>query len=520
MPPERLVPAKNGYTVSAGEITLHSRYNPMQEAEKYAASLNLKDLYRYFILIEPGLGYLAAALEKQFPHTALIILHCSAFYASEKLSPLLKGGPAPSWDPSCKESLENFLDKHINGADASGIRLIEWKPSVNAYGKACADLAARTVECIRRITAGKKTVEQFGRRWLRNALRNLELLENPVEYSPTERQLDGSQPVLVCAAGPGLEDSLDTIVEWRQSPSPPLLIAVSSAAPALLHRNILPDIIAATDGGPWALFHLYQCLRGTQTLGAQKKKSDDLNKVPVIAAALTAALPSQVKSQPILILSDGSLWQELLLGVCGLPFARFPQRGTVSATALDLAFSLSQGNVYLAGLDFSHRDLKTHARPYAFEKIPEYSASRYKPVYSQTFERESAITKSGSLGIYAEWFKTHVHSFPKRLYTLGPSSLDLPAMDGGVSNALAGVLPVAKLQAEKPQDAVFQPAPLRLGVRSLRDRVAVLLDALSNPLTAKQTEQELGELLCPGTPVEEDNLAALIKKQLQDLANG
>jgi len=508
-PAERLVPAKNGYTVSAGEITLHSRYNPMQEAEKYIGSLNLKDLYRYFILIEPGLGYLAAALEKQFPQTALIVLHCSAFYDSEKLRPFLTEGPllaegsAPSWNPSCKESLENFLDRHINGADASGIRLIEWKPSVNAYGRACADLAARTVECIRRITAGKKTVEQFGRRWLRNALRNLELLENPVEYK------SGSQPVLVCAAGPGLEDSLDTIAQWRQSPSPPLLIAVSSAAPALLHRNIVPDIIAATDGGPWALFHLYECLRvvdcprNAKTLGTQKKKSDGLNKVPVIAAALTAALPSQVKTQPILILSDGSLWQELLLGVCGLPFARFPQRGTVSATALDLAFSLSEGNVYLAGLDFSHRDLKTHARPYAFEKIPEYSASRYKPVYSQTFERESAITKSGSLGIYATWFKTHVHSFPQRLYTLGPSSLDLP-------------------QADNMKQLSSSFVSLCLCVRSCmaqgkKKGVAVLLDALSNPLTAKQTEQELGELLCPGNS---GDLASIIKKQLTDLANG
>jgi len=45
-----------------------------------------------------------------------------------------------------------------------------------------------------------------------------------------------------------------------------------------------------------------------------------------------------------------------------------------------------------------------------------------------------------------------------------------PATDGGVSNALAGVLPVAKLQAEKPQDAVFQPsAPPRLCVMSSRD---------------------------------------------------
>jgi len=495
---ERLVPAKNGYTVYAGNIALHSRYNPMQEAEKYIASLNLGKVYRYFILIEPGLHYLAAALEKQFPHTKLIVLHCSVFFDNEKLllqEDIVKNSSTSSWNPSCRESLENFLDKNISGADASGIRLIEWKPSVNAYGKACVDLAARTVECIRRITAGKKTVEQFGRRWLRNALRNLELFGNPVEYS------HGKQPVLVCAAGPGLEDSLDEIAAWRQSPSPPLLIAVSSATPALLYRQIVPDIIAATDGGPWALFHLINCLRGVQSTPSQ---------IPVIAAALTAALPSQAENYPILILSDGSLWQELLLGSSGLPFARFPQRGTVSATALDLAFSLSEGNVYLAGLDFSHRDLKTHARPYAFEKLPENASSRYKPVYSQTFERESAITKSGSLGIYATWFKTHVHSVPQRLYTLGHSSLDLPQADN------------------MKQLSSSSPVSLCLCVRSFRDKltpgkkkgIAVLLDALSNPLTAKQTEQELGELLFPGNSVKEGDLSDEIKKQLTDLANG
>jgi len=501
IPFERLIPAKNGYTVCAGEITLHSRYDPMLEAEKYAASLRLEKSYQYFILIEPALGYLVPALEKHFPQSRFIILHCSAFFSDERIRTLLSGNvenlitaKAASWNPSCKESLENFLDRLIGAAEPAEIRLIEWKPSVNAYGNLCVDLAARTVDCIRRIAAGRNTVRNFGRRWLRNALRNLPLLRNPAKFNA------GMQPVLICAAGPGLEDLLPAVIEWKQSQSPPFLIAVSSAAPALLYRKIIPDIIIAVDGGPWALFHLYESFRGI--------KNPD--KRPVIAAALTASLPSQTENWPLLILGDGSLWQELLLRSCGtLPFMNFPQRGTVSASALDLALLLSGGNIYFAGLDFSHRDIKTHAGPYAFDKIPENTASRLAPLYSLAFEREAAINKSGSLGIYAAWFKTHVnHAAPGRLYTLGPSTLGIPQAELSIKNST---------ETGKAAEEISFSVNSGFNTPGKKDGAAILLNALDVPLTAKQTEQELGELLFPDYPAENGDLSGMLKKELAGL---
>jgi hypothetical protein len=473
----------------------------MLEAEKYIASLHLEKPYQYFILIEPALGYLAEALERRFPQAEFIILHCSAFYSNEKLRSLWPGDvenrvaiKAPSWNPSCKESLENFLDRNIGAAEPAEIRFIEWKPSVNAYGKMCVDLAASTVDCIRRIAAGKNTVRNFGRRWLRNALRNLPLLRNPVEFHA------GMQPILICAAGPSLEDSLPAVAEWKQTRAPPFLIAVSSAAPALLYRQIIPDIIIAVDGGPWALLHLLESFRSMK----------NTDKRPVIVAALTASLPSQTEYWPTLILGDGSLWQELLLRSCGkLPFKNFPQRGTVSASALDLALLLTGGNIYFAGLDFSHRDIKTHAKPYAFDTIPESAASRLTPLYSLTFERETTISKSGSLGIYAAWFKTHLnHAASGRLYTMEPSPLGIP-------------------QAELPlKEESGKAAKITLTVKrgfsppDKKNCAALLLDALDAPLTAKQTEQELGELLFPGFSTRDGDLSGKLKKALVEIANG
>jgi hypothetical protein len=475
----------------------------MLEAEKYIDSLRPEKSYRYFILIEPALGYLALALKRRFPQSGLVILHCSDFFSNEKLSALWPENigsriavKAPSWNPSCKESLENFLDRTIGTAEPAEIRLIDWKPSVNAYGKSCVDLAARTVDCIRRIAAGKNTVKNFGRRWLRNALRNLPLLRNPAEFRA------GVQPVLVCAAGPGLEDSLPAIAEWKQSAAPPFIIAVSSAAPAMLYRKIIPDIIVAVDGGPWALLHLFESFRSI--------KNPD--KCPVIAAALTASLPSQTENWPILILGDGSLWQELLLRSCNkLPFKSFPQRGTVSASALDLALLLTGGNIYFAGLDFSHQDIKTHSRPYAFDKILENTSSRYKPLYSLTFEREVTISKSGSLGIYAAWFKTHVnHAAPGRLYTLMSSPLGIPQAElplkGGTESGKAAEITFTV-------NRNFSPPGKKNGA-------VLLLDALDAPLTAKQTEQELGELLFPDFSTQDGDLSGKLKKALTEIAHG
>jgi hypothetical protein len=487
---ERLVPAKNGYTVYAGDTALHSRYNPRLEAEKYAASLKLEKPYRYFILIEPGLDYLGSLLRRRFPRAAVITLHCSAFFADKKLRPLCGGGEAEdplSWDPLCGEGLETFLERTVT-ADARAIRLIEWRPSVNAYGKAYLELAGRTVECVRRISAGSVTVRNFGRRWLKNALRNLALFLHPVQVRR------GTGAVVVCAAGPSLEEALDLIIRRKASSPSPLVIAVSSAVPALLHRGIAPDLVIATDGGGWALFHLYGSFRPDKSGGIK----------PVLAAGFTAALPSQTESSPVLIIGDGTLWQELLLGAGKFPFLRLPQRGTVSASALDLALSVSTGNVYLAGLDLTHRDLRTHARPYAFETAMDRSSSRFKPLYSQAFERAGIIRHSGSQDIYATWFRTCLESFPKRIFTLGGGrDLGIPLCPG-----------ISAMTETGGKAPVFLPVP---AAGASPRGAAVLLEALNNPLMSARLSKELGELLIPDTPVENSGFSDTLRNKLLDL---
>jgi len=491
---EKLVPAKNGYTLQAGETAIHSRYDPVSEAEKYITSLCLKP-YKFFILIEPGLGYLSATLNKYFPMACIVSLHCSPFF-KEKLSlpdnndnkDKALTGFGLSWNPYSKETLEDFLETTLADSDAEDIKLIEWKPSINAYGKLCLDLAARTVECIRRISAGRKTTRFFGRRWLKNALRNLELVQYQAEPLP------GSVPVLVCAAGPSLEESLHEIKIWKQSHYPPFIIAVSSAASALLYRGICPDLIITTDGGPWALFHLVESFRQYENQNVPQ------NNKPVLAFSLTAALPSQAKTWSALVLRDGSLWQEILLK--SHTSLAFPQRGTVSAAAIDLALYISTGSIYMCGLDFAHRDLLTHSRPYAFEQFLQQDADRKQPLYSQIFKREESIRRSGSHGIYAAWFTAHGSSYPKRLYTMGKSAHGIPSKKPDINETGERIRFTVRQTAEKPD---------RKGL------IGALIAAIDNPQLSGQICKELGELLLSDTPTENNKYADLVRKALLEL---
>jgi hypothetical protein len=460
---ERLASTGSGFpTAYAGDQALHSRHNPLAEAEKYVNSLRFREGVRFFILLEPGLGYAAAVLRKKFPSAVILVLHVSDFLASRKDY----SARCPVWSPGSGMALSRFLEDHIPDTEAASIALVEWRPSRTAFGAAYLRLLAETAEYIKRADANKRTAANFGKRWVKNAFKNLALLRAAPLYRPF------AAPLVVAGAGPSLEEAIPRLAE-RKRQSPLFILAVSSSAPALLAAGLSPDLILSADGGNWALLHLYEAIR----------------KPPraVFAASLTAALPSQFAALPWLPISDGSLWQNTLLRSAGLPFCSFPQRGTVTATALDLAFRLCRGPIYLAGTDLGHRDILTHARPYSFDRLLTERASRLNPVYSQQFFRASAIAASGSHGIYAGWFARQVDAYPDRFFSLGKNSVvfDRRSVDALPRDRGGG----------EPEAAMIASAEGRnLPAEALR----ALLAALDTETAGKAIAEELGPLLFPG----------------------
>jgi hypothetical protein len=410
-------------TALSGEnkAQLHSRYNPELEAERYINSLEINDNTDCFILIEPGEGYMIPVLQNKFPNAKIIALYVN--------------DPEP----------EKLLDKELQKTPAL-IKIIEWRPSMNHYKDAYVNLLSKAVKYVKRLEAEKRTVKAFGARWVKNFFKNLGNINNVLLYKETDI------PVIITGSGPSLETALSDIKTVQENC---LIIAASSSVMALVHNGIKPDLVIATDGGGWALKHIYPFYRYNKGVSA-------------LAVNLCAALPSQFQSTPQLILNDGSLWQNIILHELKLPSLLIPQRGTVTASAIELALQLSSGNIYLAGLDLGIKDIRTHVRPYGFDSMFFENANRYSPLYSQYFLRSGLMKEGGSMDIYAEWFKKQFELWPKRIFYLND-------YNGHTSKKADGYFKNVSVQCKNGMD--------------------ILLTALKDPTNGKDLRAELEPLL-------------------------
>ena len=446
---------------------LHSRYNPTGEAERFLESLNLNDSIKIFILMEPGMGYLVPCIRKKNPAARIIALYAERMPGSTPKENL----PDVSWSPQMKKPLRLFLEDEIPDIEAKAVKLIEWRPSLAVYGESYRYLLSETVEFIKQVDASARTQNQFGKRWFKNFFRNLNLLSE-IAYPHSF-----AFPVLVTAAGPSLEETIPLIQKDRDKL---FLLAVSSSYAALNNAGLKPDMIISTDGGAWSLLHLYECVR--DNYGAK-----------TFAVNLTAALPSQCKNSSMLILCDGTFWQTYILQKLNIPFIILPQRGTVSASALDLAFALTSGNVYISGVDLSHRDIQGHARPYSFDRLWHEKACRINPSYSQVFARSGLIKSGGSHNIYASWFSRQLADYPRRLFSLGANSrvfkdfeTPFPGLNKGKTSR-----PVLKTISFQANGNPVAKNPAMMAALLLKT-------ALEETQTGKQLYSELCPLLFPG----------------------
>ena len=375
--------------------------------------------------------------------------------------------------------LIKFLEKEVPDTDSKNIRIIEWRPSLKFYGKEYLRLLSLTAEFLRRADAGRRTTAAFGRRWVRNFLKNLKLIKRAVLYRQAEF------PVIITGSGPGIETDMPVIEKLKDNC---LILAASSSALALSAVNLSADFCLATDGGSWALRHLYPLYR------------NGFNTDIFLAVNLCAALPSQCGHRPFLILSDGSFWQSIILNALGLPSVIVTQKGTVSATAVELAMTLTRGNIYLAGIDLCVSDIRTHVRPYAFDYILNQNECRLKPVYSQSFARSSLLREGGSMDIYASWFRNQLSSWPKRIFSLG-----------GSHEVFETSLPVEK-PALKNSREYFKIVNVKEDPACICKRgAAALIGAFDDSRYCENLRRELAPLLFPGeSSVNKEELKAAI----------
>jgi hypothetical protein len=303
--------------------------------------------------------------------------------------------------------------------------VIEWEPAFRAYPERAEKILSETAQYCRETNGSLLTLKAFGRRWIRNSLRNFLHLD----YGRRLEKVSG--PILIAASGVSLRSVMPEIRRFRGRFS---LWALPSAMDYLVHHKVFPDLIVLTDPGYYSSFHLHNCLRELRPSGMA---------VPLLLP-LTAAFPTGPGGFSFSFFNQGTWYENILLQNFSPPPDLVPQNGTVAGTALEIALTKTEGPVFIAGLDLACRDIFEHVRPHALDRIVGEICSRLIPEESFRFEKlilrnpfnlGRGLRTSQALRTYAGWFQRQKNRWRDRVVRLNATPVDT-----GMQSAGAGVL--------------------------------------------------------------------------------
>lgn len=398
-------------TARLADRWLHSRFDPVREAERYVGSQLPPDAHSVLV-VGPALGYLVAAVRSTRPDVRII--SCRLL---PSLAPRAIARADASWQADERHSLAEFLEREMSDLEASACTILEWPPATETAGELAARVRRTVADFLTRAQASLVTRGAAGRRWIRNAIHNY-LYVNPVLPGGPPRRVSA---IVVTGAGPSLEMSLPYLRRHRGALE---IWASGSSLDALSAAGVMPDLVVVTDPALYATEHLRPVLRANDS------------GVP-LAAPLTAARGVS-KSARTVVLSQGEHTDAALLPRDDTAPPYVPPHGTVTATALELARMISEAPLLICGVDFAWRGGRSHARPHLSDLYRASQTNRLLPLSGASYELThghtplaDGWTSGRTLHTYADWFVTNGLRRYAPLWILHPSPLTqaLPVVD-------------------------------------------------------------------------------------------
>lgn len=425
----KLVRARSGDWTA--EPSLHSRYDPVKEAGRLAESLlqGLESDSKVPVFMGFGLGYGVQALARRMQSqgnrspaglvlvepdvaclaAALWSVDFESVFSLERCA-LLVGAS----HQSVLGVLESF---------GLGKCHIIWNRTHTSHHQQYFDglqtLIQRNLE---KDDINDRTLEKFGRLWLRNSCRNLHFLaecDAVARYENFGWNLDAC----VVGAGPSLDLVLPHLAAIKERS---LVIAVDTALRSCLRVGVEPDFVVLSDPQYWNARHLSGLCAPSTTLVTE-----------------VAAYPSVFRFPCREIVLCSSLYPVgRFFSTRGLDKGDLGAGGSVATSAWGLARLCGCHRIFLAAVDLSFPGKRTHARGSTFEEKTHIASTRLNPSQqSQTAALFSAATtlKTSYSGhsvltdqrmeLYAWWFESKVAAHPEvKTYSLTSESLSIPGI--------------------------------------------------------------------------------------------
>jgi len=358
--------------------SIHSKYNPVKEADNFIKSKNYAKETNRFIVIGSGIGYIKQSLNRMFPNAKLLSLHMDTqiFKNTFKIE--------NNWTYGDKISLKKLLYDFVPDFLLSTTSLIKWLPCTDCFPNRLIEIEKIIQQFFLERKGSLFTTAGFGRKWFSNAYNNFIFNNNIHEISKI------TSAVFIAASGPSLNQSFSFLKKYRNRI---ILTALPSSLKALKYESIIPDFVIHTDPGFWAKEHL--------------KYLPDKN-IPIIMP-LTSAFIHKTDN-PIILFNQGSEIEKYLLP--NKTISTDPH-GTVAGSAYLFFRKITNNPIIYLGLDFSFSDIKEHVSPHSFDIFYSTKQTRISSYLNLLYEKMEKYLKTSinsktttAFSTYAGWFDT------------------------------------------------------------------------------------------------------------------
>ncbi|NBC30804.1 MAG: DUF115 domain-containing protein [Spirochaetes bacterium] len=409
-------------TARLGSHYLHSRHDPVREAERIAERSRRNQADGY-VIYGFGLGYLADAIIRQRGEEPVIIVErdprlLRAALEARRLTTLF-GSPRVRLQlgPSPREFASLLTTLNLRFPLAFGLRSVT--EGDEAYYRSLEESRKRYVS---RQEVNSNTLQRFGRRWIRNLVANVHLLARARGVRELGEAFAGT-PVLLCAGGP----SLDLVLPLaRRIQERAVIVAVDTAVKPLLTAGVEPDFIVIVDPQYWNTRHL---------------DNIELRHAVVIGESSTHPRAFRILPRPLFFCSSLFPLGQYLEQSRG-SFGALGAGGSVTTTAWDFARHIGGRPIYAAGLDLGYPHYRTHVTGSLFEERSHLISNRLSPAESlqvayiengSPFPTEAndggEVLTDQRMTIYRDWFGLQDHGAEGgRSFNLSPHGVAIPGM--------------------------------------------------------------------------------------------
>lgn len=337
---------RGGKTLALGKVYLHSRYDPLREAQQFIDRQDTS-VDSTWIVCGMGLGYhVRELLERLVRYNLIVIIEPEMAVFNEALkcfdmTALFEDERIKLYVGDDADYVYDDLAKNFFKFMAAGFTVLEWKSSVALHEKYFSDITTKLKDVILLGYANVKTVKLSGRRMIANVVSNMPYIFESPGVKSLENKATGLGGIIV-SAGPSLNKN---VAELKKAKGKLLIASTDTALKILLRNGIKPDFVVTMDYKPESAKHF---------------EGQDTKDIPMVFDAASAPESLEAYCGP-LISSLSTKPMPLWVGHINENKGILDKGMSVAHTVFNLLKMMGCSKIIFVGQDLAFPGGKTHA---------------------------------------------------------------------------------------------------------------------------------------------------------------